>query len=179
MLPDSLLKTLTNLKSIDVSKNRLTTFFSGQVEPNLPSLNYVCINGNALTAVPPIAKMLPALKQLHLHMNQIDSMRELCRPSFAGLEILDLGGNKIAEMPGAFMHYCKSLIQLTLTNNDLNRLPHNIGVHKAIKVLNVDGNPLRSIRRPIIDGGSARLLKYFADKFNPDVDGKVEDWALE
>ena len=178
-LPDSLLASLINLQSLEVSKNYLTQLFSGNVKPNWPALNYLNLNGNKLVVVPPICKDLPALKQLHLHMNHIGDVRELCRPSFAGLEILDLGGNKVSELPGAFMHFCKSLIQVTLTNNDLNRLPGNIGVHPAIKVLNVDGNPLRSIRRPIIDGGSARLLKYLADKFNPDADGKIEEWALE
>ena len=80
-------------------------------------------------------------------MNKITSVRPLCRSLFSGLEVLDLGGNKVEELPVAFIHYCKGLCQLILTNNELNRLPNLIGLHKSLKTIQVEGNPLKSIRR--------------------------------
>jgi hypothetical protein len=48
-----------------------------------------------------------------------------------------------------------------------------------LKNITVDGNPLKSIRRPIVDGGSGRLMKHLGDRFNENTDSVVEDWALE
>ena len=48
-----------------------------------------------MTKIPKIVRYLPNLKQLHLHMNRIEDVEELCRESMKGLEVLDLGGNKI------------------------------------------------------------------------------------
>lgn len=181
-LPHSILKSFTELQSLDLSKNAFTEFFetndSGApisfTDVDMPSLSYLCLNGNSITKIPTICRLLPNLKQLLLHMNKVSEVNELCRPAYENLEVVDLGGNKVATIPIAFCHYLKGLCQLTLTNNDVNRLPHNFGKHKNIKNLTVDGNPLKSIRRPIIDGGSARILAYLADKFNETCDNNVE-----
>ena len=186
-LPHSILKSLTELQSLDLSKNNFSEFFETAAngapisftDVDMPSLTYLCLNGNSLTKVPSVCRYLPNLKQLLLHMNRVTEVNELCRVAYERLEVLDLGGNKVSVIPSAFCHYLKGLCQLTLTNNDVNRLPHNFGIHKSIKNLTVDGNPLKSIRRPIIDGGSARILSYLADKYNDAVDGQVEQWALD
>ncbi|MBA0573939.1 hypothetical protein Golob_001186, partial [Gossypium lobatum] len=34
----------------------------------------------------------------------------------------------------------------------------------SLQVLRLDGNPLRSIRRPILDRGTKAVLKYLKDK---------------
>lgn len=64
-------------------------------------------------------KYLPKLQQLHLHMNRITDVRELCRKQFRGLEILDLGNNKVKEVPIALIHYLSNLNLINLVNNDL------------------------------------------------------------
>jgi Leucine-rich repeat (LRR) protein len=53
-------------------------------------------------------------------MNKINDVKELCRTSFSErLEVLDLGNNKIQEIPIALVHYLSSLTLLNLINNDL------------------------------------------------------------
>lgn len=64
-------------------------------------------------------------------------------------------------------------------NNDIQRLPNLIGQHKTIKNIQVDGNPLKSIRRPIIARGSAGILQYLEDRFIEGTDDKIEEWAQE
>lgn len=54
-----------------------------------------------------------------------------------------------------------------------------IGKHKTIKNIQVDGNPLKSIRRPIIARGSAGILQYLEDRFIEGTDDKIEEWAQE
>jgi Leucine-rich repeat (LRR) protein len=107
-------------------------------------------------------------------MNKVTSVNVLCRSAFSGLELLDLGGNKVVELPIALIHFLKGLCQLTLTNNDINRLPHLIGFHKNIRNIQVDGNPLKSIRRAIIDKGSQGIVQYLMDKYVEEYDNKVE-----
>jgi Leucine-rich repeat (LRR) protein len=47
-------------------------------------------------------------------MNKITDVRELCRKSFSKLEILDLGNNKVKEIPVAMIHYLQNLTLLNL-----------------------------------------------------------------
>ena len=181
-LPAEILYTFDQLQTLDLDKNKFTSFFDSGVEwnrINLPSLTYINLNGNSLTKIPEVLQYLPNLKQLLLHMNKIQSVRPLCRKAFAGLETLDIGGNKIDEIPVAFVYYLRSLGQLTLTNNDIQRLPNMIGKHKSIKNIQVDGNPLKTIRRPIIAKGSQGILAYLHDRYVEGQDDQIEPWALE
>ena len=99
------------------------------------NLTFLSLNGNNLTKIPAILKYLPKLQQLHLHMNKIADVRELCQKAFSKLEVLDLGNNKIREVPIALIHYLANLNLLNVAKNDLDKIPHLIGLHKVIKTL--------------------------------------------
>ena len=43
----------------------------------------------------------------------------------------------------------------------------------------MDGNPLKSIRRQIIDKGAVGLMTYLRDKYRDGIDNKIEEWALQ
>lgn len=180
-LPTCILQ-FKDLQSLELEKNNLKTLWpESEIRPcdvNLKSLTYLNVNGNQLTEIPFFTKFVPTLKQLHLHMNKIDSVRFLCRSAYEGLETLDLGGNKIEEIPTAFVHFLKSLSQVVLINNDIQKLPNLIGQHKKLKNIQVDGNPLKSIRRPIIARGSQGILQYLADRYT-DADAEIEEWAKQ
>lgn len=83
--------------------------------------------------------------------------------------MLDLGNNKIAEVPVALVHYCKNLNTLNLVNNDLFSLPSLLGLHANLRNLQIEGNPMKQIRRPVIEKGSEAVLRYLHEKF---VEGK-------
>lgn len=120
---------------------------------------------------------MPNLRQIHLHMNKIASVNELCREAYASVDTLDLGQNKITDLPVALLHFLPNLNQLTLLNNDIQRLPNKLGKHQKLKNIQVDGNPLKTIRRPIIARGSQGILQYLADKYVEGNDDKIEEWA--
>ena len=145
----------------------------------MASLTYLSLNGNNLTRIPPVLKYLPKLLQLHLHINKITDVRELCRKNFSRLEILDLGNNKIKELPVALVHYLANLNLINLVNNDISQITPLLGMHKAIKTVNIDGNPLKTIRRPIIEKGTDAILKHLRDKYVEERDSVIEDWAME
>ena len=42
-------------------------------------------------------------------MNKITSINELCRKEFSKLEVLDVGNNKIKEIPIALVHYLQHI----------------------------------------------------------------------
>ena len=120
---------------------------------------------------------MPRLQQLHLHVNRITDIRELCRKEFENLEVLDIGNNKIREMPTALVFYLANLTMLAMVNNDVTSMPAWIGFHKRISTLQIDGNPLKQIRRQIVDKGTQEIMRYLRDKFVEGKDDQVEDWA--
>ncbi|WJX68385.1 hypothetical protein P8452_52758 [Trifolium repens] len=58
-----------------------------------------------------------------------------------------------------------SLVELDLSDNNISALPPELGLlEPSLQALRLDGNPLRSIRRPVLDKGTKAVLKYLKDK---------------
>jgi Leucine-rich repeat (LRR) protein len=93
-LPSGLLE-LEDLDTLELNKNKLTGFYRPETPHRFNSLTYLSLNGNKISEVPGICKTLPKLQQLHLHMNCLTNVREMCRSSYSKLEVLDVGNNKI------------------------------------------------------------------------------------
>jgi len=54
-----------------------------------------------------------------------------------------------------------ALEELNLMNNNISALPAKLGLlSEKLRVLMLEGNPLRSIRRPILEKGSTAVLEY-------------------
>ena len=113
-----------------------------------------------------------------MHANRLTEIRELCRSDFEGLEVLDVGQNKIRELPIAFVHFLPNLTSLTISNNDIDKLPPLLGFHTKLNNLVVEGNPLKQVRRAIIERGTVAILAFLKDKFVENKDDVVEEWAL-
>ena len=76
------------------------------------------------------------------------------------LTTCNLSSNRIAEIPVGISRM-RSLTMLDVSNNELGRLPAELGLlHDTLRTLLVEGNPLRSIRRQVLAGGTAGLLEY-------------------
>ena len=81
------------------------------------------------------------------------------------MEILDIGNNRIVEIPIALPYFMAKLTTLAAVNNDLMNLPHWLGHHKTISSVNVEGNPMKRIRRQVIERGTQGILDFLRDKF--------------
>ena len=54
-----------------------------------------------------------------------------------------------------------ALEELNLRNNSISGLPPRMGLlHGKLRILMLEGNPIRSIRRPILERGTASVLEY-------------------
>ncbi|XP_017980552.1 PREDICTED: plant intracellular Ras-group-related LRR protein 6 [Theobroma cacao] len=84
--------------------------------------------------------------------------------SLCQLQILDLGQNSLQSIPEG-LNSLTSLTELDLSDNNISALPPELGLlEPSLQVLRLDGNPLRSIRRAILDKGTKAVLKYLKDK---------------
>ena len=61
---------------------------------------------------------------------------------------------------------------LDISNNDLNQLPPELGIMPNLTKIQIEGNPLRSIRMAIRTGGTNRLKKYLSSKIDPNAPPK-------
>ena len=86
---------------------------------------------------------------------------EVC--AMKALKTLRLAENAIREVPPAMIAELRALDEMDLTNNDVGRLPPELGF-LALRWLGLEGNPLRSIRRAIIDKGTPAVLAHLRDK---------------
>jgi len=94
---------MRSLVTLELEKNKLDHFFERdyktkqpidyESEVQLPYLSYLSLNGNAIKEIPSICKFIPSLRQLHMCVNKVTCVRELCRTEFENLETLDLSNN--------------------------------------------------------------------------------------
>ncbi|CAM9378013.1 unnamed protein product [Phaeothamnion confervicola] len=126
---------LSRLAVLDLRENLLESF------PTLPlpapELAQVLLGHNALRAVDPAAllALAPACVELHLQSN--------------GIAVLP------AEV-GAMA----ALRVLQVADNDIARLPPELGYLQNLTRLAVSGNPLKAVRRTLLEGGIEDLKKY-------------------
>ena len=57
--------------------------------------------------------------------------------------MIDIGANKIREIPVALAFYLANLNSLSMVNNDVTSMPSWIGYHKRLSTLQIEGNPLK------------------------------------
>ena len=145
---------LTRLSDLDVSKNALTAF---PLLPDSRLLTRVDVHQNKLTEVGAVAS--ESLRELVLSYNGIVSLDRLATP---GLNVLDVRDNKLRDI--AVAETLPALQHLNVSNNDLPSLPVCLCDLKRLSTLNVEGNPIKSIRRDVLSKGTVAILKYLESR---------------
>ena len=150
---------------LDLSHNELENTPDSMQE--LHNLEQLYLHHNKLKQLPNL-KQCCHLKELLVGYNRIEEITEENIDNTANqIKILDLRDNKLKILPDEIVNL-QSLERLDVTNNDLSSLPFALGTLPHIKSLMVDGNPMKSIRRDIIQRGTAGLLKYLRMRIDDD-----------
>nr|KAF6506307.1 leucine rich repeat containing 40 [Rousettus aegyptiacus] len=154
---------MKRLKHLDCNSNLLET-----IPPELAgmeSLELLYLRRNKLRFLPefPSCKLL---KELHVGENQIEMLGAEHLKHLNSILVLDLRDNKLKSVPDEIT-LLQSLERLDLSNNDISSLPCSLGkLH--LKFLALEGNPIRTIRREIINKGTQEVLKYLRSKIKDD-----------
>lgn len=161
--PSAVLKSLSNLLCLKLDNNLLGQIPADgfQAISKLQILD-LSANGGALPEQATFSS-LPMLQELYLRRMSISEVpSDLI--SLQQLKVLDLSQNAIQSVPEGFKHLT-SLAELDLTDNNISSLPPELGIlEPSLQALRLDGNPLRSIRRTILDRGTKAILQYLKDK---------------
>uniref|UniRef100_A0A2N9F5L8 Leucine-rich repeat-containing N-terminal plant-type domain-containing protein n=1 Tax=Fagus sylvatica TaxID=28930 RepID=A0A2N9F5L8_FAGSY len=161
--PGAILKSLPNLSCLKLDNNLL-----GQIPADgfqaVSRVQVLDLSGNA-SSLPehPVFSSIPHLQELYLRRIQLHEVPSDIF-SLQQLRILDLSQNSLQSVPVEFQHLT-SLTELDLSDNNIAVLPPELGLLEPnLQALRLDGNPLRSIRRSILDRGTKAVLNYLKDK---------------
>ncbi|XP_020113256.1 plant intracellular Ras-group-related LRR protein 6 isoform X2 [Ananas comosus] len=161
--PGTVLSSLSNFQCLKLDNNPLAEIPSTGLEvlSKLEILDLSC--NTASLPDPSVISKLPQLQELYLRRMQLGQFPTglLC---LRGLRILDLSQNCLVTIPEEIKDLT-SLTELDLSDNNIAALPPELGLLEPnLQVLKLDGNPLRSIRRTILDKGTKAILTYLKDK---------------
>lgn len=151
------MRQLKHLKVLNLSYNKLTHFPSEVIDCEgkhsqefrkptteslrLTSLNYLDLEGNQITSLPPEIGQLKRLKFLYLSENQLTSIPPEIG-QLRNLIKLRLGENRITFVPSEIKQL-RALRELSLEYNQLTSLPSVFKIlGDCLKKLKVYGNPL-------------------------------------
>lgn len=134
---------LKNLKSINLSGNRLQTSENYILLGNLPKLESLWITNNQLNQLPLEIGQLSSLRNLYMEHNELTTLPD----SLADLEkvwVLHAGHNKFKELPIVFTQM-PSLLLLHINNNSITTIPEEYAQEKySLMGLIMDHNSLSS-----------------------------------
>ncbi|XP_069988037.1 leucine-rich repeat-containing protein 40-like isoform X3 [Penaeus vannamei] len=134
---------------------------------NLQKLEQLYLRYNSIQILPPLHNCA-SLKELHLGFNFIKEIEAEQLNHLTGISVLDLRDNQIDDLPDQIT-LLQGLERLDITNNNLSTLPYHIGLLPHLKSMPLDGNPMRLIRRDIIQRGTMQLLKYLRSRVSAPV----------
>jgi Leucine-rich repeat (LRR) protein len=168
-----LLQSASVLAEVDLSQNELSTLRSpdgsslfGNGPQCFSKLQILNLRQNKIQLLEAVDLQCPHLKDLQVGFNRItdlplDVFR--CSPE---ISILDLSNNAISDVTAVAS--LRDLRRLDVQNNNLSNLPARLAALRQLTSLVVDGNPLRAIRREIVQKGAVEILKYLRSRLTPE-----------
>jgi len=158
------MNSMTNLTSLELTNNQIRELPSTM--DGLTHLELLYLRHNRLTRLPTLTNCIN-LKELHLGNNKISSVTGDDLEGIQGVKILELRENSIPNLPTEVIKL-QVLERLDLTNNCLSNLPPSMGLLPHLKSVQLEGNPMKSIRRDIMARGTVGLLKYLRSRMEED-----------
>ena len=131
--------------------------------PFFKSLHYLDLSTNKIAQIPQSILRLPKLRTLMLSYNKLSDIEILWNDEYLPkLGIVEVSSNQLTNVSDEV--FCKSsLNDLNLENNNLSKLPTVLGFMKLLG-LKIDGNPLKLIKRQVIEKGTVAIMDYLRNK---------------
>ncbi|KAJ1337948.1 leucine-rich repeat protein SHOC2 [Microdochium nivale] len=164
---------LSNLPLTELSarKNKLTgTLIESGVE-SMQHLQILDVSMNKLTELTASTTFeLPALHQLSISMNRIQSLPDI--GSWKSLLTIHADENSIAEFPKGFL-LLENLRHVDFTGNDIRMVPLEICRMGSLGMLRISGNPLRD--KKFTSFTTEELKAALAARMEPEEEESPED----
>ncbi|XP_042212367.1 leucine-rich repeat-containing protein 40-like isoform X2 [Homarus americanus] len=148
------------LQQLDLTHNQLMALPKSIA--NLRKLEQLYLRHNSIQILPPLHGCT-SLKELHLGNNFIKELDADQLSYLTTVNVLDLRDNQIDDLPDEIT-LLQGLERLDITNNNLSTLPFHLGLLPHLKSMPLEGNPMRLIRRDIVQRGTVQLLKYLRSR---------------
>ncbi len=162
--------TIATLESIEAKNNRLSSFgfLKNHSLNKYPALKHLDLSGNKFIEIPKTILFLNNLRTLYISYNQIRSIDDVwAKGNLPRLEVLDASNNALTDLSDE-VYFKAGLNFLNIENNSLTKLPTVLGFMK-LSALKVDGNPLKLIKRSVIDKGTVALMEFLRTKHMGDI----------
>ena len=137
---------LTNLTSLDLYNNRLTTLLESIGQ--LTNLAFLNLTSNRLTMLPEAIGQLTNLTSFNLRNNQLTALPEAIA-QLTNLTFLKLNNNQLTTLPEAIAQLT-NLTSLDLSNNQLTTLPEAIVQLTNLTSLDLSNNQLTTLPEAIV-----------------------------
>ncbi|KAK9729680.1 hypothetical protein K7432_000086 [Basidiobolus ranarum] len=158
LVPATIYLYFETLTTITLTHNKITEFPIPSC--TLPALRSLDLSHNLITSVPQETDAFPALAELYLNFNRIAGTFPAKLP-FPNLSILELSSNKLdAFQPEAF----QGLVQLDLSNNNIAKVPCELGLIDSITSLKLEGNVFRVPRYQLLQKGTQEVMAYLKSR---------------
>ncbi|XP_016960504.1 leucine-rich repeat-containing protein 40 isoform X6 [Drosophila biarmipes] len=158
-LPPDLVN-MRSLQKIDLMQNDLTSLPEDM--GLLRKLECLYLQHNDILELPEFEGN-ETLSELHASNNFIKTIPKAMCSNLPHLKILDLRDNKITELPDELC-LLRNLNRLDVSNNTISVLPNTLSSLAHLISLQVEGNPIKTIRRDILQCGTARILKTLHER---------------
>lgn len=154
---------MTSLEFIDLSENNLTTFPDLS---RLQRLTYLDLTQNQLISIPSLP-ISGSLDRLHLGYNKISNldMESLNRINTTLTDLI-LHDNCLFSIPSEISAFAK-LKAIDFSNNSISDIPAAVGWMPSLQRFQIEGNPIRTIRRTLLSQSTEDLKKYLKTRGPP------------
>lgn len=152
---------IVTIRELDLSNNLIE-----QLPTDLLKLNhlvYLNLEKNKLSDID-LDFYFEHLRELNLSCNSFKQI-PLCIFNFKNLEILMMNNNHLEKISDhEKLIEMKKLTVLDLSNNNIAKIPFELGLARQLHHLNLLGNSFKYPRQDVLQKGTPHLLSYLRDK---------------
>jgi len=161
LIPALLFSQNLKLKTLDLSKNTITTVNENAFIHN-KELIYLSLDENKISTLQPNTfKPLTKITYLGLRGNKIKSLNQLWFETLSNLKYLDLGANGITDLPKNIFSHLGNLRKLYLDNNKLTTIhSDSFGAGRELSEIHLDYNKINSIDEKIVDNTPVQRFAF-------------------